>query len=407
MEQAHTENLTQLFRDVDEYVNSRFDAWVACRRHLHANPELSWQETATTRFLKQQLEQLELTLEPGPRGLGGFVNLSSPDAEGRLIAYRGDIDAIPVEEETGREFCSRVQGVMHACGHDVHATVAFGVCDTVQQLLQRGSPSFPVNLRVLFQPAEEVAQGASEMIALGALEGVESIMAMHVDASRDVGCVGFRDGVQTACSEEIRVHFHGEGGHSARPHETADPLFAAAQFINAAYASVPRITDSRVPEVLTFCHIAGGQYPNVIPSDVTLRGTLRTFDEAARQQILTHLNQIGEASGQVTGVQVSVELGGHSPSVVNAPVINQLLVGSAKSFLKPESIAEVEPSLGGEDFAFYQQKVPGSLLRVGSAGSDFGRAHLHSPHFDVDEDVIRVAVTLFTRSILNWAAATP
>ncbi|MDG2013529.1 MAG: amidohydrolase [Pirellulaceae bacterium] len=404
---SNTENQRQLFREVDEYINSRFDVWVACRRHLHANPELSWQETATTVYIKQQLENLGLTMEPGPRGMGGFVNLSSAGANGRLIAYRGDIDAIPVEEETGREFCSRVPGVMHACGHDVHTTVALGVCDTVQQLLRRGLPTFPVNLRVLFQPAEEVAQGASEMIALGALDGVESIMAMHVDASREVGCVGFRDGVQTACSEVIRVCFHGEGGHSARPHETADPLFAAAQFINTAYSSVPRITDSRVPEVLTFCHIAGGQYPNVIPSDVTLRGTLRTFDEAARQQILRHLKQIGEATGQVTGVQVSIEPGDHSPSVINDPHTNQLLRAAAESFLKPDSITEVEPSLGGEDFSFYQQRVPGSLLRVGSSGGDYGRAHLHSPHFDVDEDVIRVAVALFTRSILKWAAASP
>lgn len=397
------EELLTLFGLVDAYVDSRFDVWCDWRRHLHANPELSWQEVETTAFIREQLQRMSLDLVPGPKDLGGWANLRASAAGDRWIAYRGDIDAIPVHEDTGREFCSQNQGVMHACGHDVHTTVALGVCDTIQNLLSRDLVTQPLNLRVIFQPAEEVAQGAAAMIDSGVLKDVDCIFAMHVDASREVGNVGFRDGAQTACSEEILVQFEGEGGHSARPHETADPLFAAAQFINAAYASVPRITDPRRAEVLTFCHIEGGQFANVIPAEVKIRGTLRTVDPIARQRILKHLEKLAIATSQTTGVQVTCGVGAASPSVVNSPAANQLLVNAARSFLPEGAVQEVEPSLGGEDFAFYQQNVPGALLRVGSARGEQGRAHLHSPHFDVDEEVIGVAVALFTRSILKWA----
>lgn len=397
------EKLLALFLKVDEYVTSRFEKWRGWRRHLHAHPELSWEEVETTAFVREQVSQMGLDWVSGPQDLGGWVELRASEAGDSWIAYRGDIDAIPVEEDTGREFSSQNSGVMHACGHDVHTTVALGVCDTIQNLMKQGLISEPLNLRVLFQPAEEVAQGAAAMIEIGVLQNVDCILAMHVDTSREVGNVGFRDGAQTACSEEIRLQFEGEGGHSARPHETADPLFAAAQFINLAYASVPRITDPRRAEVLTFCHISGGQFANVIPSEVTLRGTLRTVDETARRRILEHLEQLALATSQTTGVGVKLSLGVASPSVVNCPVVNQLLVSAARSFLPEGSVQEVEPSLGGEDFAFYQQNVPGALLRVGSARGDKGRAHLHSPHFDVDEQVISVAVALFVRSILKWA----
>lgn len=396
-------DMLSLFGQVDEYIESQFETWRSWRRHLHSNPELSWEEVETTRFIRKQLKRMGLDLVPGPQGLGGWIDLRASGTGDRWIAYRGDIDAIPVHEETGHDFCSQNPGVMHACGHDVHTTVALGVCDTIRHVMSQNLFDKPLNLRVIFQPAEEVAQGAAAMMDLGVLEDIDCIFAMHVDASREVGQIGYRDGPQTACSEEIRVQFEAEGGHSARPHETADPLFAATQFINAAYASVPRITDPRRAEVLTFCHIEGGQFANVIPAEVKIRGTLRTVDPMARQRILSHLEKLAVATTQTTGVQVTTSLGVASPSVVNNPAVNQLLVTAARTFLPDDSIQEVEPSLGGEDFAFYQKDVPGALLRVGSARGERGRAHLHSPHFDVDEEVIRVAVALFTRSILKWA----
>ncbi len=406
MGSIRNDNLLRLFARVDEFIESRFDVWCGWRRHLHAHPELSWQEVQTTDFIRQQLKGMGLGLSPGPRQRGGFVDLQSPDKGGMRIAVRGDIDAIPVLEETDLEFRSQVEGVMHACGHDVHTTMALGVCETIQYILSESLQPAPLDLRVLFQPAEEVAQGAHEMIQLGAIQGVHRILAMHVDSSREVGCLGFRDGVQTACCEEVHVQFQGEGGHSARPHETSDPVFAAAQFINAAYSFIPRRTDPRRAEVLTFCQLSGGHSPNVIPTQVTIRGTLRSFAEETRQQVMQQLQDIAFSLGRSLGVQVTVGFGVGIPAVDNCVETNALMRAAAESFLPAESLTEVEPSLGGEDFSCYQQVIPGSLIRVGSACGNHGTAYLHSPHFDVDEEVIRVAVALFTRGVLQWAQST-
>lgn len=402
MGQITNENLTGLFNAVDEYVDLRFDVWRQWRRHLHARPELSWQESETTAFLQERLSEFGLTLNAGPRSRGGYVDLGSIDS-GKRIAVRGDIDAIPVREETGLEFCSQVDGVMHACGHDVHATVVLALCDILQNVVIGKVDAPSLNVRAIFQPAEEVAEGATEMMAAGVLDGVERIIAMHVDSSREVGTVGLRDGVQTACCDEISVKFSGPGGHGARPHEAADPVFAASQYINAAYATVPRAMDPRRTTVLSFCQIAGGKSANVIPTDVSIKGTLRSFDVPSRDQVFQKLDQLASTIGTATGIKIEFTPGVSIPSVNNCPDTNLLFRAAAESFLPKDAIDDLEPSLGGEDFACYQARIPGSLVRVGSARGSHGTAWLHSPHFDVDEQVIHVASKLFARAVLQWA----
>lgn len=402
MGHLRNDNLLRTFEAVDQLVDSRFDTWCQWRRHLHAHPELSWHEIRTTSFIREQLAAMGLELTPGPRGCGGFVDFQGQPKAGRFLALRGDIDAIPVAEATGLEFCSTNPGVMHACGHDVHATTVLAVCDVFHSLFADSTSNPNVNLRAIFQPAEEVASGATEMMATGALEDVDVILAMHVDSTRQVGELGFRDGEQTACCDEISIKLLGPGGHGARPHEAADPIFAATQFINAAYALVPKVIDARTDVVLQFCEISGGHSANVIPTEVEIKGTLRCYGMVTRDAIFSRLNQLAESLGQAFGVQIQFKPGIHVPSVTNCPDTNKLLRAAADSFLSDSSITTVEPSLGGEDFACYQARIPGSLVRIGSARGDYGRAHLHSPHFDVDEDVIKVAVKLFVRSALLW-----
>lgn len=394
------ELLVRSFDTIDQFIESRFDTWCQWRRHLHANPELSWQEAETTDFIGKQLTEIGLTLTAGPRQRGGFANIGQNDSL-PLVAIRGDIDAIPVNELTDVPFRSQVPGVMHACGHDVHATVVLAVCDTLQHLLSNNCMANGLNVRAIFQPAEEVAEGATETIAAGALQGVHRIFTLHVDPTREVGCFGFRDGPQTACCDEILVKFHGPGGHGARPHETADPVFAAAQFINAAYGSVPRMTDPRRSTVLSFCQIAGGHSANVIPTDVQIKGTLRSFDSGVRDRVFKQLANLAVTIGDSLGVKIEFVPGVSIPSVDNCPETNGLLRSVAEVIVGKECISEVEPSLGGEDFACYQTQIPGSLVRVGSANGSRGTAHLHSPHFDVDERVIRHACRLFSRAILQ------
>ena len=404
MGQLHTENQRVLFRAADEYIDQRWSEWRSWRRLLHAHPELSWDEQHTTEFIQRTLHGFNLELRPGPRGLGGFVELGNT-AQGDLIALRGDIDAIPVEEANEVPYCSQFDGIMHACGHDVHTTVVLSVCDTLQHLINSGVAPPSLRARAIFQPAEEVAQGAAECIEAGALENVAAILAMHVDSTRQVGELGLRDHEQTACSDEFDVYIEGSGGHGARPHETSDPIFAATQFINMAYGLVPRVIDARRDVVLCFCEITGGHSANVIPTHVVLKGTLRSFGGDVRARVVKQLKDLATSIGIAHGVEINLQRTTGIPSVNNHPELNRFLINAARSFLPESAVTRVDKSMGGEDFACYQQQVPGTLVRIGSAKGEFGTAHLHSPHFDVDEEIIRVACRLFTRAILNWSHA--
>ncbi len=412
MGQLKKELQVNLARQADEFIESRAAEWVQWRRQLHQNPELSWNEVETTEFIRQKIAAMNLTFQTGPRGLGGTVELGQTpglngDSSTNSIGIRGDIDAIPVQEANSVDYCSQNPSIMHACGHDVHSVTVLAVCETIQHLLlgpldQSQSSLQDLSVRAIFQPAEEVAEGAEAMIQAGALNGLDSIVAMHVDPLQPVGQIGLRDGVQTACCDEIRLRLTGPGGHGARPHETKDPIFAATQFIQSAYATVNRMTDARHSVVLSFCEILGGHSANVIPTELTMRGTLRSYHSESRTAVLRQLAQIATAVESATGVSIQMEEGVHVPSVNNCQHLNRLANDCATSFLGEEAVIAVEPSLGGEDFAFYQQHIPGSLFRVGSAAKngDQATAHLHSPHFDVDEQVISVACRLFVRVVL-------
>ncbi|MGI9518137.1 MAG: M20 metallopeptidase family protein, partial [Pirellulaceae bacterium] len=318
MGQVHTENQRLLFRKADDYIDERWTEWRSWRRLLHAHPELSWNEQHTTDFIQRTLAGFKLSLRPGPRGMGGFVELGNTQA-GELIALRGDIDAIPVEEANEVPYCSQFDGIMHACGHDVHTTVVLSVCDTIKHLIDTGAAPDTLRARAIFQPAEEVAQGATECIESGALENVAAILAMHVDSTRQVGELGLRDHEQTACSDEFDVYIEGTGGHGARPHETTDPIFAATQFINMAYGLVPRVVDARNDVVLCFCEISGGHSANVIPTKVVLKGTLRSFGEDARASVVEQLRNLAKSIGIAHGVQIDLQRTTGIPSVDNCP----------------------------------------------------------------------------------------
>ncbi len=405
MGRVHGLTKSGLFNSVDQLVESKYSELVEIRRHLHMHPELSWNEEKTTRLVAEQLSKMGLSFHPGPRGRGGTSDIGSASSNrADLIAVRGDIDAIPVLEENDVEYCSRHEEVMHACGHDVHTTVLLGVCSVLSDLAKSGKVPFPFKMRAVFQPAEEVAQGAVEMLQHGSLDDVKAILAMHVDPHREIGCIGLKDHLQTAACDEIIIRIHASGGHGARPHETTDPIVTAAQFVNSAYCQIPRSFDIRKHAVLSFCQIKGGLSANVIPTKVKIHGTLRTFDASVRDTILGQLNTIAVHTGRAHGTTINIETGVSVPSINNSPKIVNLFRRSAETFLQAESIQIAEPSMGSEDFACFQQRVQGALVRIGSANGEKGMAPLHSPHFDVDEDVIRVACKLLARAVLIWSS---
>ncbi|MBW3598804.1 MAG: amidohydrolase [Planctomycetes bacterium] len=405
---------------LDDAIDRRFEAMVAVRRQLHAHPEPSGEEFQTSLYLYQSLGDAGFSVEMGPEGRGVVADLPSPttakrttSAEGNgngaphstlpRIALRADIDALRIQEKGESSYRSRRDGVMHACGHDGHTAVVWGALCSLAELRQSEQLPWPLPLRGIFQPAEEIGAGAREMIDAGSLEGVGAILAAHVDPSRPVGRVGFRSGVFTANCDSMTVLVRGRGGHAARPHEAIDPIAAAAQFINAVYLSIPRLTDSQDAVVVTIGQVLGGHNANVIPDHVELRGTLRTLDGRVRQQTIEHVRRIAEGVGQACRTTIEVEFAQGTPSVENDPGLVELLRQSAAEVVSHEGLDAIpRPSMGSEDFAFYLHHAPGAMFRLGCASPKVGASGLHTPTFDLDEEALRIGARILARAAVAW-----
>lgn len=385
-------------------IDRRFDQLVQIRRTLHCQPELSGEERETTLFLYQLLGDEGFAVQMGPEGRGAIADMDQPDNGVPRIALRADIDALRIHDAKEVEYRSQRDGIMHACGHDVHTAIMFGAISVINNMRAAGQLPWPVPLRGIFQPSEETCCGAQEMIDVGALEGVRLILATHVDPSRDVGHIGVRDGVLTASCDEVSLKIVGCGGHAARPHEASDPIAAAAQLINALYLFIPRQTDSQDAVVVTVGQVIGGDNSNVIPEEVTLRGTIRTLDRRVRQQTIDHIHRLAHGIGETSETKISVEFGVGAPSVVNDPILSDLFRGAGRDVLGDDGVDEIpRSSMGSEDFAFYLQHVPGAMIRVGCRGADRGGSPLHSATFDVDEEAIRHGARIVAHAAISAA----
>jgi amidohydrolase len=294
---------------------------------------------------------------------------------------------------------------MHACGHDAHTATVFGALLALDQLEREGALPYPVTWRGIFQPAEETSAGARAMVAAGALEGVDAILSLHVDPTRPAGTIGVRSGVFTASCDAMRVTVKGRGGHSARPHESTDPIAAAAQLISTLYQYVPRATDSQDAVVVSFGQIHGGQNANVIPEQVVLAGTVRTLDRSVREKTIAHIRTLAAGIEQVTGTELDVSFERGTPSVYNDGGLTELVSKSARDLLGSDHVATLRrPSMGSEDFAVYLEHVPGTMFRLGAAGGDGTWSGLHTPTFDVDERCLTIGAKILARSVVQWSA---
>ncbi|MEX0819440.1 MAG: amidohydrolase, partial [Pirellulaceae bacterium] len=388
---------------LDRAIDARFSQLVEIRRHLHAHPELSGQEQDTSLYLYQLLRDLGFAVRMGPEGCGLIVDDDVKAALPR-VAIRADIDALRIQDAKRVSYCSQTAGVMHACGHDAHTATVFGALIALKSLQENGELPWDVALRGIFQPAEEICEGALSMIAAGALEDVTSVVAVHMDPTRRVGHVGFRAGVLTANCDEMEIVVRGRGGHAARPHEASDPIAAAAQLVNALYLFIPRATDSQDAVVVTIGQIMGGDHANVIPEYVTLRGTIRTLDQVVRRKTMEHISRIASSMAQTSETKINVKFGLGCKSVVNDAKVIQVLRHAARDVLEPEGLDDIpRPSMGSEDFAFYLEQVPGAMIRLGCASELVGGSGLHTPTFDVDEESIRIGARILARTAVYLA----
>ncbi len=392
----------QLESNLDAAVAQVLDSCVTLRRHLHAHPEPSGEELQTSLHLYQLLGELPAEVRMGPEGCGVIAD-GGGDSE-RRIALRADIDALRIHDRKQTDYRSQNEGVMHACGHDAHTAMVYGAAATLTALAEAKRLPWPVPWRTILQPAEETATGARQMVAAGAVEGVDAVLGLHVDPARDVGEIGIREGALTAHCESVHVEIAGQGGHAARPHESRDPIAAAAQFINSVYQFIPRTTDSLDAVVVTFGRIEGGMAANVIPDSVVVDGTVRTLDCRVRQQTLEQIRRIASGVSELTGTEIRLDFRASIPSVLNDPRVTRVVCQAAEQVVGPDGLHIIaRPSMGSEDFACYLEHAPGSMFRLGTARPDAPPTPLHTPEFDIDESALAVGVRVLTRSAIVLA----
>jgi amidohydrolase len=360
-------------------VAAEADQALELRRSIHSHPELGHTELRTTAAVAAHLEEAGLQPVSRRAAVGLHVDIGSG---GPIVAFRADLDALPIDEKSGVPFSSEIPGVMHACGHDAHTAIAAGLARSLARM------EFPGTIRMIFQPAEEsVPGGAVALVGEGVVEGVKSILAFHVDPSMPPGTVGIREGAITGASDRIRVRVAGPGGHTSRPHQTTDLVHAAARVVTELPQLVQRSTDPRDPIALVFGRISGGVAENVIPTLIEIAGTVRMFDLELWRGMPPLIERLVAEIVAPLGATAEVDYIRGSPPVVNDPAVIAAVTGAATSVLGPEGVLPTEQSLGAEDFAWYLEEVPGALVRLGAALPDRS-VDLHSAEFDLDERAI-------------------
>jgi amidohydrolase len=370
---------------------------VETRRHLHRHPELSHQEHRTAELCATRCEALGFTVRAGVGGTGVLADLDS-GRPGPTVMVRADIDALPILERGDRRVSrSEVDGVMHACGHDGHAAIALGVAGVLRDL----GDSWGGRLRMCFQPAEEVAEGAVPMIADGAVEGVDRVLGLHLFAPLRAGRVAVTPGVLFGSADEFGLTIRGRGGHGGLPHDAIDPVVAAAHVVVALQTIVSRETSPFNPAVVTIGRITGGTAFNVIAEEVHLRGTVRALDGDERERLLRRCAEISQSVARAFRCESVYERASGCPPVVSDPESAELVRLAAVAAVGEEMVDRAHPVTVGDDVACFLERVPGCYFLVG-AGDASGRpvAPHHHPEFDIDERCLPVGVEVLSRAAL-------
>ncbi|HCG2964085.1 amidohydrolase [Corynebacterium striatum] len=388
---------------ISTFVNAWFDSHraevISWRRHIHRHPETSNNEVETTNFIARTLKEYGLQPQRFPE-TGLMVDIG-PDTELGRLAFRADIDALPVTEVTGLEYASENPGTMHACGHDVHTTIALGLACAMADYQREHS--LELGLRIIFQPAEEVwVGGATDVIEWGALEGVNSIFAVHVEPKLRVGRIGVRAGAITSATDVVELEVKGPGGHTSRPHLSADVVYALGKVITELPALLSRRVDPRTGTVLVFGQVNSGYAPNAMPESGTLTGTMRTADIAIWRDMQNLFSELVDQVLAPVGVEHELTYHRGVPPVLNDDVSTALLASAAQA-IDPQAVVQAPQSSGGEDFSWYLEHVPGSMARLGCWSGEGEQHDLHMGDLNVDERCIGVGVKLFGSVVEQFA----
>lgn len=388
-----------LIQKIKELSKGSSERIIEIRRHLHANPELSFQEYETQKFILAILKELKVeSIEKcADTGISAMIRGKNPDS--KTIALRADIDGLPIHEANQVDYKSKNDGVMHACGHDVHTSSLIGTIGILQQL----KSEFEGSIKLIFQPGEErLPGGASIMIKEGILKNpkVESIIGQHVMPLLDAGHIGFRPGLYMASADEIYITVKGKGGHGAHPHLTIDPIAISAQLITGLQQIVSRKAKPAMPSVLTIGKIQGNGSTNVIPNEVYMEGTFRTFNEEWRMEAHELIKSTARGLVESLGGECDIEVRKGYPFLKNHEAMTNVLRKAAEDFIGAENVFDLEIWPAGEDFAFYSQEIPACFYRLGIRNQDMGiSSMLHTPTFNVDEKSLEIG-----SGLMAWLA---
>ncbi|HEY9489993.1 MAG TPA: M20 family metallopeptidase [Chryseosolibacter sp.] len=363
---------------------------IASRRHLHENPELSYQEHNTAKFVADKLRSFGIDVKEGVADTGLIAEIKGKNPDQKSIALRADMDALPIAEANEVPYKSKVAGVMHACGHDVHTASLLGTA----KILNAVRDQFEGTVRLLFQPGEEKTPGgASYMIRDGALQNPQpsGIIGQHVYPLLPVGKIGFREGMYMASCDEIYLKVIGKGGHAAAPDLVVDPILIASHIIIALQQVISRNASPKQPTVLSFGNIIGKGATNIIPSEVNIAGTFRAMNEEWRASALQKIKKMAESIAEGMGGKCEVELSKGYPYLENNPELTRRIRRAAEVYVGSENVVDIDITLGAEDFSYYSQVIPASFYRLGTSNAAKGiTSYVHTPTFNIDEDALRI-----------------
>ena len=392
-----------LTADLDAFLADNSDELIEFRRDLHMHPELAHAEYRTTRRVALRLAAAGLRPVIFPKGTGLYVDIGSDEnsfTERPVVALRADLDALPMTDEKDVPYRSTVPNACHACGHDVHVTVLVGA--GLFLAAQAAEGQLPGRVRLIFQPAEETATGALDVIEAGAIAQVGRIFALHCDPRLDAGQLGVRSGAITAACDKVEVRLSGPGGHTARPHLTADLVYALAKIITEVPAALSRRVDPRSSLSLVWGRVSAGTVGNAIPDAGVAEGTVRCLDDEAWHSAPDLLKGLVDAVAAGYGVNAELSYRRSVPPTVNDQASAAMIAAAALDVLGAGSVVQSPQSLGGEDFAWYLESVPGALARLGTRIPGSAASHdLHQPTFDVDERAIGVGVRVRAATAIN------
>jgi len=366
------------------------------RRHLHAHPELSFQEHQTAKYIAEQLKSYGLSPQEGVAGTGLVALIEGRNPKKKVVALRADIDALPIKEENEVPYKSTHEGVMHACGHDVHTSSLLGVAKVLTALRQ----DFEGTVKLIFQPGEERSPGgASLMIKDGVLENPkpQGIIGQHVMPQLPVGKIGFRENKYMASADEIYFTVRGKGGHAAMPELFVDPVLITSHLLVALQQIISRHANPRIPSVLSFGRVIAEGATNVIPDKVEVAGTFRTFDEVWRAEAKEKLIKMAKGLVEGMGGEIDIHIADGYPFLVNHPAMTRQARKAAEEFIGAENVVDLDLWMAAEDFAFYSQHIDACFYRLGTRNEEKGIVSgVHTPTFDIDEEALEIGPGLMT-----------